>query len=376
MQNPLQLFATLLVILLAYTSPQMHAQNHFVCEQNTTYWSRWEQEADARRFQNPDPPNIRIAVSPDGARLALATLREVILYDTDTLNVEGTLRTTLYSPLSQNMSISWSPSSQSLAVAQYISSPEETHPYSGVYIWDVDSEEIINIIPSEPDLATWSPNGGMIAILTLGMTISPALQVWDVERLDEVYTYNFSTPGRRSDFRATALAWSPDSTQLVGTTYLRDLLGIWDVDHQELQVYILPPGNGGEYLAWSPVGNYLAIGNSVYSRIQLWNTETQEIEEDRTLNNVIGPVMDIQWSSDGRWLAQAGQFGMSLWDMTSDNPEPARTFDENVPPFVRIAWLPDSQHLISVDLEGSIYRWDIETGCVEAAVLNDWTSGE
>jgi WD40 repeat protein len=350
----------------------MQEQDSVVCEDNATYWNRWEQDADARRFRNPEPPEIRIAVSPDGTRLAFATLREVIIYDAATLIAEHTLRTTLYSPLSQNMSISWSPDSQYLAVAQYIPAPEATDPHSGVYIWDIESEEILNVMPTEPELIAWSPDGHSIAVLTLGMTASPALQVWDPEMLDEVYTYNFSTPSSSSDFRASALAWSPDSTQLAGTTYSIDLLGLWDINRQELQIHMLPPGSGGENLAWSPVGNDLAIANSVRSSIQLWNTETREIDEGKTLSNAIGPVLDIQWSPDGRWLAQAGQLGMSLWDMTSDNTEPTRSFDENVPPFARIAWLPDSQHLISVDFEGSIYRWDVETGCVEAAVLKEW----
>ena len=39
-----------------------------------------------------------------------------------------------------------------------------------------------------------------------------------------------------------------------------------------------------------------------------------------------------------------------------------------MPRFVRMAWLPDSQHLISVDYEGSLYRWDVKGGRRELSI--------
>ncbi len=370
------LYVYILIMLVSIKLLQAQDGVSLICEQNAQYSEHWAAAAQVATYADFTPPAFDLAVSLDGRQLAFATLRQVIIYDTDNLSEQHMFRTNSTSYFSLSMSISWAPDSQHLAIATSISTPEEQDPQSGVFIWKVDSEEIVNRIPSEPSLMTWSPDGNTIAVVTLPMTASTVVQAWNTETLDDIQIYDIPRFTDGLPFGVSALAWSPDSTLLAGTGFQSRSLVIWDTNDQELQAYTLPAGSSGESLSWSPDGNYLAIGNSVYSRIRLWNTETQEIEEDRTLNNAIGPVMDIQWSSDGRWLAQAGQFGMSLWDMTSNSTTPAHTFDENVPPFVRIAWLPDSQHLISVDFEGSIYRWDIETGCVEAAVLKDWTSGE
>ncbi|MBZ0307906.1 MAG: hypothetical protein K8I82_17695, partial [Anaerolineae bacterium] len=98
-------------------------------------------------------------------------------------------------------------------------------------------------------------------------------------------------------------------------------------------------------------------------------------EMTRTLNGGDGNPLDLQWSPDGAWLARGGPYGLYLWDMSSDATTPARVFNEHMPPFVRMAWTPDGQYLISVDFEGSLYRWNVETGCVEAAYLKEWTPG-
>ena len=292
------------------------------------------------------------------------------IYDADSLREQHTFRTNSTTYFSLSMSISWSPDSQHLAVATSISTPEEQDPLSGVYIWDVDSVETIPKIPSEPGLIAWSPDGHIMAVATLPLTVPEAVQAWDTETLNDIHIYDIPRFIDELPFGITSLAWSPNSSQLVGIGFHSNSLVIWDNDHQELRSYTLPSSNG-ESLAWSPDGRWLAIGSSVSSTIWLWNPTTHEIEDSRNLNRGMGRLFDIAWSPDGKWLVRGTQNGVYLWDMTSDSTTPARAFDENVPPFVRVAWLPDSQHLISVDFEGSIYRWDVETGCVEAAVLKE-----
>lgn len=58
--------------------------------------------------------------------------------------------------------------------------------------------------------------------------------------------------------------------------------------------------------------------------------------------------------------------------MTDLDSEPIR-FEEKMPPFISIAWMPDSKSLFSVDFQGTIYRWDIETGCMLGRLENEAT---
>ena len=115
------------------------------------------------------------------------------------------------------------------------------------------------------------------------------------------------------------------------------------------------------------------VGNWAASNLYIFNLSTREIAQ--TLNGSTGNPFDLQWSPDGAWLVRGTPHGLYLWDMSSDDSTPNRAFKEHMPPFVCMAWMPDSQSLISVDFEGSLYRWSVETGCVQAAFLKEWKPG-
>jgi WD40 repeat protein len=351
--------------ILCLIAGAVGAQETTICPSNASYWERWQTENEVVENWNNyvwDPTIV--AVDPTGDLLAVATKESLALYDPQTLDLVRELEMVSQEEQYDHFSVGWSPEANQLAVLRLVSTPSsEPDPRSGIQLWDVEQAQMLRTLPIEAKAMAWSPDSSMIAVADLDGVIS----LWDPDRgisveLADIYA--------ESTFLPDALAWSPDGNRLAvggasGGNYL-----LLSIEEGDVQMYRPEETRtGAHYIAWSPNGAYFAIGNQ-YRTIWLWDLETESIT--RTLDGFDGNPFDMRWSPDGSLLARGTQNGLYLWDMTSNNTQPVRVFNENMPPFVRMTWLPDSQHLISVDFEGSIYRWDVETGCVEAAVLKEW----
>jgi WD40 repeat protein len=304
-----------------------------------------------------------LAVSPNGNILAVATRDGLSLYDSETLQLGINLENDMNWSNSGNISISWSPSGDRLAVARYTSTLSgEPDPQSGIQIWEI-AAATFHLLAGEPLAISWSQSNGLIA----SVDVNGVYALWDDTR-------NLSV-SVQSDLSSQiglidVLAWSTDGTKIAGVNETVSPVVLWDYENSGEPHVIELSGSVGGYFTWSPSSQHIAVGDWASSFIWIVETDTERVI--RILEGSKGNPFDVQWSPDGSRLARGTQNGLYLWDMTSNDTEPFRAFEENVPPFVRIAWLPDSQHLISVDFEGSIYRWDIETGCVEVAVLKEW----
>jgi WD40 repeat protein len=347
-----------LLTIVIYSNGQ--EQDSGICTQNNEYQEMWVQAAERRAFRTSSSWNFTsLAVSPDGRTLAVANDGTVTLYDAETLEQRQQF------PIGYGwytFNVGWSPDSEILAFAGFILTSGETDPRSGLYIWNAEEGQLMFREMAEPLSMAWSPDSPIIAAIDL----NDFLSLWDIGRRTQVDVPR-NTPNGAGQF--DTIIWSPNGSTLAAISQVHPPLVVWDLQDLDDPHTIELPYDTGGYIAWSPDGTQLAVGG--WASTSIWILDMNSEEVVQTLDGSTGNVFEVQWSLDGTLLARGTQSGLFLWDMTSESTKPIRAFDENMPPFVRIAWLPDSQHLISVDFEGSIYRWDIETGCVEAAVLNE-----
>jgi WD40 repeat protein len=361
--------ATALIISLAYQPLKIYAQDSVICEQNAAYWERWQENAELRSRMTGSVWNVtNFDISPDGEILAVANSNSLTLYDMQTLTPIVQLESAGIVEGGSYRTINWSPDGSQLAATYFVHAPPSAlNAATGIQIWDVEKGQQIALLSGDaaPKVIDWSPDSSTLAEAENFGDIL----LWDTARgISETLYEHVPISG----FRTGVLMWSPDGRYLAAAPEPEGALRLYTFGENEPQL-LESPEREILYIAWSPDSNYLVIGNQIYWNLFIFDVSTGEII--RTLNGSDGSPLDLQWSPDGELLARGTRHGLYLWDMSSDNTSPALSFAENMPPFVRMAWTPDSQSLISVDFEGSLYRWDVETGCVEVAYLKEWKLG-
>lgn len=348
---------------------RIHAQDSLVCDQNRAYWERWQANAELRARMTGSMWNgTSFDLSPDGATMAVVNSDTLALFDVQTLtptvelNTVGAVQGGNYGGTYQ--AVDWSPDGKRIAAAyEVFGNPEKLNPVSGIQIWGVEQNEQIALFAGRPKAINWSPDSSMLAEAD---GLSGDIWLWDTER-------RLSSTLNERDFGSPIMdkvLWSPDGHYLAVESGYEIVL--YQLGKDEPQ-FLESPEKDIDYIVWSPGSKQIVMGNELALNLFFFDVSTGELT--RTLNGGDGNPLDLQWSPDGAWLARGTQRGLFLWDMTRDDTTPARSFAEHMPPFVRMAWTPDSQGIISVDFEGSLYRWDVATGCVEAAYLKDWTPG-
>jgi WD40 repeat protein len=112
-------------------------------------------------------------------------------------------------------------------------------------------------------------------------------------------------------------------------------------------------------LAFSPDGNYLAVGElgedgSAY----LWEiTNGQSISDP--LQDHISNITSLAFSPDGKILAAGFDLGIYLWDVTSRQMLSYPLYGNHVDWVMSVAFSPDGKILASGDRAGNIILWNI-----------------
>lgn len=108
-------------------------------------------------------------------------------------------------------------------------------------------------------------------------------------------------------------------------------------------------------LAWSKDGKSLAIGFK-YDQAQLFNLET-----GKSISIGQGPVTDIKWSPDGRYIAiGSGMAGICLWDAVASKIHGLLEAQDTC--VANLAWSKDGKYLVAALNEGSVKIFDVESG--------------
>jgi len=205
------------------------------------------------------------------------------------------------------------------------------------------------------DLA-WSPDRRYLASAGDEGTV----RIWDLAT-GKPFGRPLSLDGVTS---AVRLAWSPDSSLLVGafgqTQSSPQVLRLWRVAKSPAEARVLRGGSSSVIsLWWSPDWRYVAGGDGS-GNVWIWDPRTggrvAALPPDRNADQ----VTSVTWSPDGRRLAGASDAGIRVWTAAAE-PAPPETWWASGGA-VTVAWSPDGARLASGDDRGAVRVWDVATG--------------
>src|SRR5689334_16039354 len=108
------IFLAVITLILPFHAQSIEAQDTIVCEQNSPYWERWQENADFRARMTGSMWNVtNFDVSPDGNTLAVTNRNSLTLYDTQTLTPQKQLASMNVPPVAgypgSYRGVNWSP---------------------------------------------------------------------------------------------------------------------------------------------------------------------------------------------------------------------------------------------------------------------------
>jgi WD40 repeat protein len=237
-----------------------------------------------------------------------------------------------------------------------------------VLIWDSDSGELENTLEGHSSLVTsaaWSADGDQLATGSRDQSVI----IWDLESGRPRLT--LAEHGNN----VTDLAWSPDGRRLASAGSLDDTVIVWDPETGEV-VHKLPgTGSGVWSLAWSPDGDTLAVGTTL-GEILFWDMTGQLSGGPfKNLKKHTNWIAGLDYSPDGKLLASAGADNrIILTDLEDDS---AKNYVGHLGPVRRVRFSPDGDRLASASRDGLVVVWDAarDAGTEPIAILEGHTDG-
>jgi len=309
---------------------------------------------------------ISLAWSPDNKIFAVGGNDHLVeLWNTDTWELFTSFKRNNY-PIYQ---LAWSPDQGYLAISFLDSTTDiqqadirETEPIRTLPGLDSTTEkETINF----PAPIAWSPDGLHLA-KQLGSNL---VEIWQIETGESSLLKSpeqvIKDTNQEIIAQLNTLAWSPDGRLLAGGDNLGNLI-IWNITSKE-EVLSFPIFKEGIFsVAWSPVGDMLAItgsdGNYELEKIRFWEGVNSQISDEIELNWV-SEIRGLAWSPGGRLLAVGysdifSNKGMiQIWDIETRNL--LIEFEAHNGVISGLAWSPDGKMVASISRDGTIGIWGI-----------------
>lgn len=307
-----------------------------------------------------------VVFSPDGQTLAVLQ-GEVLLWDTQTYTLKGTLKGHSYSVTDA----AFSPDGQILAIADMDQTTQ---------LWDMKTMALkCTLEGSTSDInhegmlvfsVAYSPMGDTFAICSEDDTI----RLWD------------TTTGKLKHtlIGNNSFSFSPDG-KTIATQSFSNRLWLWDTTTGRHKSTIKAYSQGT--VAYSPDGDKIATISE--DNILLWNATTGEMQSILDLDHEMGQVINFLFSPDGNKIAivkrtEANEKTVSLWDTASDKLYEFTAYEEcgdylysDVPlpagkhkytlgnaewSVESIAFSPDGGTFAMVNTDGVVQLWNTETG--------------
>ena len=226
-------------------------------------------------------------------------------------------------------------------------------------LYDLKTLKELHSIPLNEQVfqVQFSPDGRKLAASGIDMQFvesSPLyITVWDTDSWDIHYEYKSDTQGY---IPSGALAWAPDSTQLAFSIPERGLT-VMDVDTGKpvaaLEDFLVYPFD----LSWSPEGQRLISTGDLGYGLRRWRVDTDKWV--RLFDTRPQPAMQVKWSPDGTQIA-SGHFGgtVCVWNVGNNQCEGyIRAHFNSVD---ALDWSPNSSQFATAS--GAIRVWDSTNG--------------
>jgi WD40 repeat protein/serine/threonine protein kinase len=328
------------------------------CPQTLRGWE-WHQQ-DRRRqdvlrsLQGHDKEVWKVAYSPDGTRLASASLDGTVkVWDPDT----GAELLRLAGHDKPVWGVAYSPDGKLLATG----GGDGT-----VRLWDSGTGAAVRVLEVEAGevaAVAFSPDGTRVAgAVDAGydekghLLKSPAnrVAVWEVETGKEL------NPLAVTDAGLTSLAFSPDG-RLVAAGGRDGVVRLWDGGRRETLVPHRDPRDGRTFsvngVAFSPDGKTLASALSD-STVRVWDVPLRK--EVKTLVGHHGaPTWGVAFSPDGTRLAtSADDATVRVWDLAEGRW--VLVLAGHTRGIANVAYRPDGKALASASDDRSVKVWDAQ----------------
>ena len=288
-----------------------------------------------------------LALSPDGAQLAIGTTIGVYFYDARILAPTNFWQTNF-----AVYQLAWSPRNDALALNGYhrmevralsggsllwslddacgliksISfSPDSSLAVArcrALEVFDATNGALIQSAKGRYDVAAFSADGRLAACCRRGI-----VEIWDVQNWQVKSTL---------DDADNLLAWSLDGQLLaVGS-------GIWNVSKNDTIGWAYP-GDLLTSVAISPDGKWVAAGGGTIGIIRVWEVG-KWIEPTYTLRGHPHWAGSLAWSPDSQTLYSAGNGAVRAWDIAAGQQ---RVIDGFAAPVYRVVWSGDGRYVVS-----------------------------
>ena len=226
-------------------------------------------------------------------------------------------------------------------------------------LYDLKTQEKIKSLPLDEQIfqVQFSPNGRKLAASGAVMKYmdrgSLHVTVWEVASLEIGYEYESDVQLYTSP---SALAWASDNKKLALSMPERGLTVV-DVSTGDmistLEDFIVSPLD----LSWSPDGSRLISTGDLGYGLRRWRVDTGKWV--RLFDTRTQPAQQVEWSPDGKQIA-SGHYGgtVCVWDAGNNHCEGFIRAHFNS--LDALAWSPDSRQIATAS--GAIRLWDSATG--------------
>ena len=214
---------------------------------------------------------------------------------------------------------------------------------------------------------SWSPDGSRIASSSWEGTGF----VWDATTGAQVSMYAGSGYGARSLFN---VEWSPVDDRIViqgGGIYT----DIWDgVTGQGIGPLVFDVATYAVgAVTWSPDGNRMAI-TTLDNKIEIFDVNPVKATLEYwplLLRFDSGPVYELDWSRDGRWIA--GAVGGEVHIFDASNGQVVQTLTGGTNTLLVVAWSPDGSRIAAGGMDKMVRVWEVATS-EQVAVFDHGTT--
>ena len=325
---------------------------------------------DYTKWHLPDDATMRIGkgranditFSPDGKQFAASTNIGIWIYNADT----GKEISLIKQEGKGGGKIAFSPDGNTLAIATVRSGQGE------VQLWNITEDKAITSMSSTVGISSlhFSDAGTKLACAgSFGR-----VRVWDIDP--------DNTPKLITDIRLNYNSWG--DSWLVKLSPDRQYLAIaipnWQDKEYPVKLYEASTGrllytlNGHKRwiksLAFSPDSKTIISGDE-YESILMWDTETGKIKSTMKWRRGTS-THSLAYSPKGRFIASGHYNGVRLWEKKPDVNVPRRDtigeytnnriLREHKDYIYTFAFSPDEETLLTASKDGTIQAWDTTTG--------------